>query len=473
MSFATEVAKSVSDPRVLVDLDIGQRNIQWVNIGAGIWEVNSGNVYPFVDDSLLDGFTAQDFRGVGSVTVDGVRLTEAATLADVTTSDQSFFYNQATGSVYIRAVNYDEPSLHTIFLGLIFGYSFDEFTPGGSDWPYEGRLINIPSISTRRDPLFFGKLVYGGGSVVIANADGELDSFGESNDIYGNESRIFFGYPDVDLDDYVQLYTGFIGGIGVGEIENAVEISDRRKQLSRDITYVSAAANALDTIRDILVTEFSATFNDTFFNTTAWNTAQALVEDVTVNMQEPAPAIDIIQDICTSVFGLFIIDPDGRYSFKIVDTSVAAGTTIFADDIISKSQIAYEPTEVISSARVGYARDWVTTGTQYTYHIDDTAEASVFAQYKTYNQQTFDTYLDNLTAATAFGVTIMERFRTVKGTMTLECPMSYYGTVLADVVDAELLRPSGTGGLGTTKAEIVGVDYNLNRTVIEFGIRFV
>ena len=480
MTFTTEVAKSVSDPRILVDLDIGQLNVQWVNNGAGIWVVDALNVYEWVDDTLLDGFTAQEFDVIGSVNVDGIQLTEVDTLGEVTTSPQSFFYDKDGRRLTIRIVDYDEPGIHDIWIGVIYGYSFDEFTPDTGAVPYEGRLLGAPSVSISRDPLFYGKITYGGGSVVINNADGDLDTLAEENDIYGNAARIYFGYKDIQLSTYTQLFTGYIGRISTGELRVPVQIQDIRKQLTREITVASTTDSATNVIRDILVDNFSAVYNDTYFNTTSWSVAATLAEDVTLDMVDASansvtrPAIEVIEQICLSTFGLFIIDPDGRYNFKIVDTSVTADTTIFAHDIAGRqSQIVYEPTEVVSSVKVGYGRDWATSGDQYTYITDETAEASVFTQYKTYKQQTFDTVLPASSAATRMATTFIDRFRAVHGRVSVEVPMAYYDLELADIINVEIVRPSGSGLVGTTKSEIIGLTYNLDRPTISVDVRFV
>ena len=474
MSLTTEAAKSVSDPRILVQVDIGQVNTQWINIGAGIWSVNAENIYAFVDDSLLDGFSAQEFGIVGSVYVDGKVLTQADTLLEVIDTDQRFFYDKSARTLYIVLENYNEPFLdQTILIGVVNGYSFDEYTPTDSQpQPYEGRLLRVPSISISRDPLFFGRLQFGGGPIVLDNTDGEFDTWGETKDMYGNPIRIYFGYPDLDFDDYQQLYTGYIGGVSITEESITFGVQDRRKQLSRDIKYTATAMNALDAIKDIMTTYFPIVYNETYFDTTAWDAAAALVDTVSLNMQEPEKAINVIEQIALSVFGLLVVEADGRYSFKIVDTSVTAGTTIQADDILSRNKPVYDPTEVISSVRVGYGRDWVTAGTQYTYYTDPTHEASVFTAYKTYNQQTFDTLLDTLTAATAYATNMLSYFKEIHGKNTVEVPMKYYAEELGNIVNAEIQRPSTTM-LGTKKSEVTNVTYKLSGVpTISFGLRF-
>jgi hypothetical protein len=249
LTLAQHSALSVSEPRFLIEIDIGQLNTQWINIGAGIWEANSLNIYSYVDSTLLDGFTAQNFGIVGSVIAADKLLAKVDSLASVTTTYESFYYDKSTASLYIQIEDYDEPSLHDITIGIISGFSFSTFSPEDiQQQPYEGRLISVPSISIARDPLFYGKLIFGGGSIVLNNADGEFDLYAQQKDMYGNPARIFFGYPHLDFDDYQQLYTGYVGLVDPGEDDFRVNISDRRKQLSRNITYSCTTQNALSTI---------------------------------------------------------------------------------------------------------------------------------------------------------------------------------------------------------------------------------
>ena len=183
MSFATDVEKSTSKARILVELDIGQLNVEWVNNGAGIWAVDTDNVYAWVDTTLLEeGFSAQEFGPIGSVTVSGIKLTRATSLAAMNIPNE-FYYDTADNKLWVIFPDYDEPSLHTIFIGVIYGYSFNEFTPVGTTALYEGRLQSVPQISIARDPFFFGKIAFGGGSISLINQDGELDTFARDSDI--------------------------------------------------------------------------------------------------------------------------------------------------------------------------------------------------------------------------------------------------------------------------------------------------
>lgn len=472
MSFATEAAKSVNDARVLVQLDIGSLNVQWVNWGAGLWAVNADNAYSWVDSSLLDGFTAQNFAAIGSVQVDGSLQTNAGAMADLASQTESFYYDADSATLWVHLINNDEPWLHDITIGVVYGYSYNGFTPSGTNLHYEGRLLGAPSISKRRDPLYFGKLVFAGGSIRLANGDGYFDEWAEDNDIYGNEVRVYLGYASLDYADYQRLYTGYIERVSVDEETISVQIADKRKQLTAPITYVCTAQNALSAISAILASAYSTPYTSTYYDLTAWASAAACAETVTINMQTPDSVINVIEGICASIFGVFYVDAENRYSFRLVDTSASSETTIPAADIMTAHRITYDPTEVISSARIGHSRDWATTGTQYSYVENTTYEQSVYNAYKTYNQRTFDTWLDNATAATAFGETIMQYSKDVHGTFDVEVPMTYYARDVGETMDAVINR-ARVAMLGTKKSEILEVRYNLDRPTIVFGLRIV
>src|SRR3990167_1530185 len=171
MTFAQYAARSVADARVLVELDLGIINLQWVNNGAGLWCVNTDGLYSWVDSTLLGGFTDQGFAAIGSVRVDGGEQTDAGSMLTLVTATETFWYDDS-GTLWVHLINNDAPSMHTIAIGVVYGYSFDDFTPVGASQAYEGRLLGAPAIAKRRDPLYFGKLAFGGGSITLANGDG-------------------------------------------------------------------------------------------------------------------------------------------------------------------------------------------------------------------------------------------------------------------------------------------------------------
>lgn len=469
MTFAQYAARSVADARVLVEIDIGTLNLQWVNHGAGLWAVNSDNTYAWVDATLLDGFTAQNFAAIGSVTVDGVQQAKTTSMLSMVAATESFWWDSAGETLWCHFIDNTDPWSHTISIGVVFGYSFDEFTPVGAGQLYQGRLLGSPVISKRRDPLYFGKLTFGGGSITLNNGDATLDEWAEDNDIYGNAVRVKLGYDGLDIHDYELLYHGYVEKVTIGEETLTVQVADKRKQLTAPIEYVCTSLNALDAIVGILKQAYGVSYTDTYFDTAAWASAQGSVETVSYKAERPEPVITIIESICRSVFGVFFITPDNRYSFRLVDTAVSSQTTIKAADIINRHTLVYDPTEVISSARIGY---WTSPGTLYDYSTNTAYQASVFNTYKTYNERVFDTLLDTATAATAYGTTIMQYAKDVHPQLPVQVPMAYYSRDIAENVDVEIQRATHVM-LGTKKAEILEVRYNLDGPTMTLGLRVI
>jgi len=410
--------------------------------------------------------------------VDSVAQTSVASLGVLTDATESFYWDSGNRKIYVCLVNYDEPYIHSIMLGIAYGFSFDEFAPDNSSQFFEGRLLGSPVVSQSRDPLFWGKIQYSVGSLSVINTDGKYDTFAQDNDVYGNEARVKFGYKQLPIDDYVTIYTGTLQSIGVSEEELELGIIDKRSQLTKPIQYTCTNKNALDAIVEILVSAYSVIYNETYFDTTAWAAAKANAPNITIDMKKPGAVIDLIEDICASTFGLFLIGPDNRYSFKIVDTSTTALTTIVHTDILNRHSIKYDPSEVISSVKVGYNKNWDSDYVSpYTFVTDTSAEAAIYLKYKTYNQKTFYTLLNTATAASTYATNILNYAKDVHGIGELVVPMKYYGYNVADIVNAEITRETtpmlGSAMTSVTKLEITSKAYNLRDGTITFGYRVV
>mgnify|MGYP003148725155 CR=1 FL=1 len=484
MTFDDLANKSVSDARVLVEVDIGIINTQWVNNGAGLWAVDAENLYSWVDSTLVDvGFSAQEFGFIGSVKSDGIFLSEVASLAALTDSQESFFYDTADRKAWVCLGNYDEPSLHQVTINVVRGYSFDEFVPSGlPPGPYEGRLTGRPSVSVARDASFYGLLTYGGGSLTIVNADGDLDTLARDNYIYGNPVRICVGFPSLDYSDYQCIYTGAIETFEVSHDIATFGVVDQRKQLSRSARDDIVPDSPVDNIASLLLEHYGFTDTSDFYDTVAKAAADASSEAFLVHIstsilnQKTAfrPLIDTIGDMLTSGFLLMEYDGDGKIRFTCPDLDAATSDTTFAaDDIMNDYTVRYDPTDVISSVQVGFNPDFLTSETVYTYIRDTSREASVFTTYKTYREHKVELPLTNTAIATSWAGKFMSAHSVVKGTLDVDMPLAYYASNVGDVVFAELVRPSKTM-IGTVLTQIMSKSWNLQGVpTISFGLRFI
>ena len=481
MTFSEYANKSVHELRVLIQLDIGKQNLQWVNIGAGIWYCNFNGLYPEVGapgDDLLKGFTSQIFGDIGSVLIDNVNYVKVNSVELLSTTEISFYYDIINNKIYIHLINNDEPYLHFITLGVINGFSYDDYTPINSETNYSARLLNAINLTESRDPLFFGKIQYNQGNISLINNDGFFDSFVLSNDFYGNSVRILIGFKDLDISEYELLYSATISKVELNENTFDISLSDKRKALSKTITYTCTAKNALEAIRELLYTNYGAIYNSVYYNTTQWATCESIVDNVSIDIQsgkstQDKPMIEIIEDICGSIFGLFKIEPDGKYNFKIVDTTSSASATITSNDVINQHLITYDPLEVISSTKIGYAKNWDEGYTSpYTFYTDVSQEQSIFRKYKVYTQKQFNTLLTNSSDAITFSDIVLNYSKDVHGIGSVEVPLKYYAIQIGDIVNIEINRETTTL-LGTVKCEIISKSLELEMGFITFGYRII
>jgi len=469
MTFQERASKSVNNLRVLFDLDITQLNSLWVNHGAGVWVVNVNGLYPWVDSSLLSGLSVvQSIANVGSVLVDSIQLTQADTLLECSENVESFYWDGE--NLYITCPNWDSPYLHQVNIGVVSGYSKEGFVPINANQLYESRLLSVPSISKSRDPLYWGKLQYEGGSVDVNNADGALDSIGEDYNVYGNQARVSIGFADQDISEYVRVFTGFVETLSLNEERLTISFKDRRKTLTKKVTYTCTACNALQAIEDILLDNYGIPYNALYYNTALWEEAKARANNVTINITSSQAAIDIIQDICESTFGTFIVDPDGKYGFRIIQAGDAAEFVIQNDDILNNPTAVYDPSEVITSTLIGYAKDWTTTGSAYTYLNDTSQETDIYAKYKVYNEKKFDTMLQDLTAAQLFSDEILDYAGDIRPRFDIEVPIKYWDIEVGDFAKVILNRPHVTL-FGERKCEVIRKIFNLDRGTITLTIR--
>jgi hypothetical protein len=89
----------------------------------------------------------------------------------------------------------------------------------------EPRVKSIPSIKKSKDPTFFGKLQFQGGSIKLDNADGFFDDF-KNKDIYGQAVRIKYGFDGIAYSEFRQIFQGFIDDISWNRKDFTIKVVD-------------------------------------------------------------------------------------------------------------------------------------------------------------------------------------------------------------------------------------------------------
>jgi hypothetical protein len=562
----------------LVELDIGQQQVNWTNSAAGMWYWIFSLTFPLVDPSLLAGLSAQTVGTIGSLASDSAQLLSVPDAATCQTTERSFFYDQSVtgGALYIHLQNGDEPSLHSLMKGVVYGVANQAGIYNNTY--YDGRLVSAPAISKTKDPLFFGRISFDGGWIVIDNEDGYFDRAGENLDLFGNAVRIFQGFDDQPFMSYVAIGRGLIENVRVGPDTFEVLMTDPRKAFSRaipnlsfdatafpflkpdnvgkaiplaygtlknvpcvctnetqsgppanytfkicdctyhaikaittvyvkgiakatsasDLTqgtfslananytagdvvtadiqgYVDAGANflqnSLDVIQDLLLNYQFIPNIPNAYNQGEWASAQVACPVIALWQDSPKELYSTIEDICTSARVGFIPMDDGRLTARKYSPSRGPSQVIPADILLEVPAIEYDPTEVLSSTRVGYAKDWG-KGT-LTYLADKSQEAAIFAKYKVMRERQFDTLLTTLADAQAFSTDILLLSAVTARKTKLRMKMQAIGRDVMEFVQATINRQSGESLLGDILMEISGVTKDLVAAEITLDGRIV
>lgn len=576
MSAYSDLSREAISKKIwIVELDIGQEHQFWHNWAAGVWYVNFDLVYPLIDSSFLAGEGGRTVTRIGSVKSDGLSLSPVSSAADVQANELSFFYDGGTKTLYIHLQNGDEPALHLVFFGEVIGVSNVDGVY--NDFIYESRLLSIPDVSRSRDPLFFGKIAFGGGRASVRNDDGAFDRFGEDYDVFGNSGRILQGFEGQAYEDFRQQFSGFIEDLSIGPKIMEVALQDKRAFLSRKVpdavfdqttypdlkdqnvgksipigygvmqnvpvvctneaespapatysfklfdtahhaikamdqvyvkgiakthggedlanaTFTLAAAdyspgdevtcdcqgyvdangvliaNALDVILDMLVTYFPLNYNANFFNTGEWNVSRLAAPDINYFAREPVEVISIIEEISSSVFGLFLVEDGGRYSYRIYNQAAAAVQTITRYELLELPLVEYDPKEILTSTRVGYAKDWAAGELRYLHDISQ--QADLFRQWKVYREKTFPTLLTTAAAAQDFSDKVLQLSAGPKRIFVAKTKMQTALRQIGDMINVEVYRRREKL-LGMVKAEVVGVSKSADENGVTLTCRIV
>lgn len=470
MSFSTKANKSVSDFIALAQIELPTNNIQWVNIGAGIWYVNFDAIYSYVDSSLLDYFTAQDFTKVTKILCDGIELNSVATLALVTTTDACFFYDSTNKNIYIKLAKYDDPYIHSLNITTATYYSDEYFTPIGQNNKYIGDIDIMPDVAISKDPLFFGVLSFSSGQLNLINSAGSYDLFLNENDLLGGAIRFYAGFKSEDFSEFQIMYSGDMDSATLDESYLGLSFTDSRKNLTKAILHTCTDENALTCIENLMLTNYNIPYTADYYNITDWETAKALAKNITIDLKEPEAIIDIIQQICVSVGGFFFVGSDGKYSFTIVDIESAAIGTIYAIDIVNKNSISYSFDEIITNTRIGYNKNWADN--TYTWLDDNSQQLGIYRKAKKYILWEAQTYLTNSDDAQWLSSKVLNYTKGLHGIGSVSVPLKYYTFDVGDIVNIEIQREKTTM-LGTVKCEIISKNISLKNGFITFGYRII
>lgn len=224
----------ISKKITLIEIDFLQGQSFWSNYTAGVWYVDFDAVYERIDSAFLAGVAAQSIVTIGGVVENGTPLTSVGSIALVTSTDSSYYWDLSDRRLFIHLSGGDEPSSSLVLLGVTYGVS--NHAGYYNNLYYEARIMSAPTFSRNKDPLFFGVLTFSADSIELLNDDGAFDQIGEaSSGLYGAEMRVLQGFDDDAYASFVRLATLMVERVTISRERAVFGVTDRRKGLSRSI----------------------------------------------------------------------------------------------------------------------------------------------------------------------------------------------------------------------------------------------
>jgi len=242
MSFDDYLKNPHSKKIVIVEIDAPLKAEAWINYLPGIWfyKLTPGRKL-VVDDLGNEGYWQgqnEEYFNVQSFNVSGELYSEVFSINDVKTTNKSWFYDSSTTEFYVHFDLFNPPEYFVyVALGVAIGFTdkADQISDNYFEDVYYNALIkSVPSISKKKDPLFFGIVEFSGGSVSFKNNSGYFDNFANL-DLYGQPVRIFLTFEGLPYSEALKVFTGKVGPFSHDSDVFTLKIEDIRKFLSRSL----------------------------------------------------------------------------------------------------------------------------------------------------------------------------------------------------------------------------------------------
>jgi hypothetical protein len=244
-SFAAFKAKPVSSKVVLLEFASSIQQSFFLNEESGIWRykwrVEADTTYNYENGAFCYGCFKQECSGYRtngnprvnfiSVKVDGENYSKVTTLANLRTTNKSFWWDGET--IHIHFDNFDPP---WIFQTITLGAAVTLANKAGiyDELYYDGRLKSLTPLDAKVDPLFYGLIGYSGTAAVLSNEDGEFDNI-TVFDLYGQTVNILFGEEGTAYTDFELMFSGIIQDFTISYSELRLNIKDKRKKFKRSV----------------------------------------------------------------------------------------------------------------------------------------------------------------------------------------------------------------------------------------------
>lgn len=257
-------------------------------------------------------------------------------------------------------------------------------------------------------------------------------------------------------------------------IDSADADREFSKKVTADITGYSDGSGLIDNglyvLRKLLRIYGGVQYLASNYNTTEYDSYEATANDIALFVEDEDLS-DVIEHIALSMFGIFYVQPDGKYSFKKTDEDRASAQTISEDDIISEPYAEYDEENFLTSVKIKYNKKQ--DANTYQRFVYDDLQDTIFLQYRQYREKEYETALTNSTDAEEMAVEVMDISKQIPTYFPLTVPYeTYKGLVILDNVQTAIKRTVlGTKNIITTDGYLTAEDGDILTT--ESGDRLV
>ena len=235
--------------------------------------------------------------------------------------------------------------------------------------------------------------------------------------------------------------------------------------------------NALDVIKDILTTYGGASYTADQFNTTEWEAERENVPNIALHISEKITISEAIKMCCVGI-GDFIIQNDGKYTFRTYDTSRATSLSLANDELLAASKndqypsmrVAYPQEEYLTDCTILYNRKWNSGEFQ---QVDNTTyQSDVYDEIGVYNNRSFETLIVAEADAITSAENIMLRSKDIPPVITCRTMSRAMELEIMQFIRLSTDAPNRVW-FGDIIAEVLGFTKNLLTGVVELKTRYV
>jgi len=165
--------------------------------------------------------------------------------------------------------------------------------------------------------------------------------------------------------------------------------------------------NPLDIVKHWLSDYLSITYNSDNYNTTEWAAETTAATDGGLVISQPTSIIEAISDIAGQTGAGFLLDRDGRYTWRSFDSSKFRAVMIRQHQWKRFPSVTIDSDEILTSATAKYNKS-IASG-RWSRYEDDSQKTEIFNVTDEEINKEFDTIYTNATDAQTFAESIMER----------------------------------------------------------------